>query len=1302
MSFHGFDPGDRNNWYQSPHLGLFPASPAASGGGISCGYYNSPYHSYGSSTCAFTQFSSPPNPYPPLQLNPSATIINGHMFPHQFPFIAQQPLTTTPRDPYIPTYHSPYPNPNLWVPLSISQSHSHEPSIPSVYSQFVPTNTMTTQPISHSASPPPTCGQPHTIADPKPLCPIPEYDRISLEPDRLYNWEVPIVDSGCYSFTPEHMTALTGAEKPQSPQRGSSELKVHKDHTNAKLCEMQTSFKSSMETFMSEFRGELRLLRSSQSPVIQVDNTPPTVATSLTASGKPSSSTTATSGGSIRISEPNFNLSPHEAILDLNNDISVVVVSGSSNEDNIVVGMTEKLVLNIDKNTAGGGTGMKFSGSHCSYVAKSILWKNNAQSHRFPHTNFGNGSSVGNLLLYCEVHTSMEVGNGFLDDNFGEENVSVEDSFEKMQMKSEKVLVLPMRKVMHGAGRYIGWFQRAFGIYICNLFDTGQASRVLKLERDILDYLLHHFFDVSARKDDHNTNGYYDHSSSSQSIIANVPTAFQCPKSGQKLIHMAVTPNYALKRLLHQCSRSWISTIIFIFFCISVEKAIADTMKLTSEFLVGCLDVIPAIKKYLNDKIEPWLAGIFCENGFLHDSDSKWAGIVTNKKLADLGANYNDHHYHLGYFIYVIPVTSKIDLAWRKKYMSQAYSLGQKLNIQQGSSYFGIVPVILKEVFSFSSEMHCFSLVPIIFNVGMVTTVQPFSLDWGFQVHQLWPPLMMMRCFSLPLSLLGNDYFKSTLLITAVTGFDVVALHFLCQTKASCHPRSFIVDEFFDFLKINSKLSFVRYTCDALLSSDNCVGFLTNMHKFFQHMVGHVHKDEFFLATWSSTSCPPFHALVKKLFLLSPVVAIHSLQPLLADILRDDAQLIFGIMMVVSMNELMFLRSKKQGLQIGYSDIDNGNYCPSMSCSLHLPHFMITWFFEFTSVAIDFGDLALIPPQYFSVPIILLFRVVHSQAIEFVKSSHILQGPNREALRTSATSHVGVHLCALLHTWQVTNDENEATAVAFALINSVVAVCIQLSSRKAAFDTDIYVASALVDMYSKCGLSLNFQEKEAFTYFEKMRQYEMFPTPFSYANLWSCCAKLASSFQEKQITTLTLMKISLAKVFEIESDGGLSHNLEKMCLLIAGHEWAADVISSDVPLPSVDDLADQLVEVLDLFGIILTTPTYRLSTPFVTDEWLVEADMIIKARQERRIVFAEVLAQFPFLICLRPEGMPYFKGGGMLGLLFYNYILSWANVLSYLSGLCFQLRLSMYIADWTRVGSSGKLVCLGMFANRAI
>ncbi|KAL3534826.1 hypothetical protein ACH5RR_003287 [Cinchona calisaya] len=57
------------------------------------------------------------------------------------------------------------------------------------------------------------------------------------------------------------------------------------------------------------------------------------------------------------------------------------------------------------------------------------------------------------------------------------------------------------KKVMHGADRDILWLQQDFGIYICNLFDTGQASRVLKLERNSLKYLLHHFCGVTANKE---------------------------------------------------------------------------------------------------------------------------------------------------------------------------------------------------------------------------------------------------------------------------------------------------------------------------------------------------------------------------------------------------------------------------------------------------------------------------------------------------------------------------------------------------------------------------------------------------------------------------------------------------------------------------------------------------------------------------------------------------------------------------------------------------------------------------------
>lgn len=62
------------------------------------------------------------------------------------------------------------------------------------------------------------------------------------------------------------------------------------------------------------------------------------------------------------------------------------------------------------------------------------------------------------------------------------------------------------KKVMHGADRDILWLQRDFGIYVCNLFDTGQASRLLQLERNSLEFLLHHFCDVDANKEYQNAD----------------------------------------------------------------------------------------------------------------------------------------------------------------------------------------------------------------------------------------------------------------------------------------------------------------------------------------------------------------------------------------------------------------------------------------------------------------------------------------------------------------------------------------------------------------------------------------------------------------------------------------------------------------------------------------------------------------------------------------------------------------------------------------------------------------------------
>ncbi|KAL1205861.1 Glucan endo-1,3-beta-D-glucosidase [Cardamine amara subsp. amara] len=90
------------------------------------------------------------------------------------------------------------------------------------------------------------------------------------------------------------------------------------------------------------------------------------------------------------------------------------------------------------------------------------------------------------------------------------------------------------------------------------------------------------------------------------------------------------------------------------------------------------LDVIPAIRNYLKNMIEPWLNGTFEPNGFLYDP--KWGGVITKQGSRDSGADfgfgiYNDHHYHIGYFLYAIAVLAKIDPLWGRRYKPQAYTL---------------------------------------------------------------------------------------------------------------------------------------------------------------------------------------------------------------------------------------------------------------------------------------------------------------------------------------------------------------------------------------------------------------------------------------------------------------------------------------------------------------------------------------------------------------------------------------------------------------------------------------------------
>ncbi|KAK8546577.1 hypothetical protein V6N12_027354 [Hibiscus sabdariffa] len=126
-----------------------------------------------------------------------------------------------------------------------------------------------------------------------------------------------------------------------------------------------------------------------------------------------------------------------------------------------------------------------------------------------------------------------------------------------------------------------------------------------------------------------------------------------------------------------------------------VEALDSSTITTTSSYFYGKLvaraarlaliaeevsypDVIPAIRTFLKDTIEPWLDGTFNGNGFLYES--KWGGIVTKQGSADIVADFgfgdfSGNHFHIGYFLYGIAVLAKINPAWGRRFKPQVYSL---------------------------------------------------------------------------------------------------------------------------------------------------------------------------------------------------------------------------------------------------------------------------------------------------------------------------------------------------------------------------------------------------------------------------------------------------------------------------------------------------------------------------------------------------------------------------------------------------------------------------------------------------
>ncbi|CAK9185928.1 unnamed protein product [Ilex paraguariensis] len=132
---------------------------------------------------------------------------------------------------------------------------------------------------------------------------------------------------------------------------------------------------------------------------------------------------------------------------------------------------------------------------------------------------------------------------------------------------------------------------------------------------------------------------------------------------------------FALSKDVEALNSTTISTTSSYFYAKLIARA-ARLALIAEE--VSYPEAIPAIRKFLKDTIEPWLDGTFGGNGFLYDR--RWGGIVTRQGSLDSGADfgfgiYNDHHYHLGYFLYAIAVLAKIDPAWGRKYRAQAYSL---------------------------------------------------------------------------------------------------------------------------------------------------------------------------------------------------------------------------------------------------------------------------------------------------------------------------------------------------------------------------------------------------------------------------------------------------------------------------------------------------------------------------------------------------------------------------------------------------------------------------------------------------
>ncbi|KAG0597856.1 hypothetical protein M758_12G025700 [Ceratodon purpureus] len=103
----------------------------------------------------------------------------------------------------------------------------------------------------------------------------------------------------------------------------------------------------------------------------------------------------------------------------------------------------------------------------------------------------------------------------------------------------------------------------------------------------------------------------------------------------------------------------------------------AARMALIAEEL-HLFNLVGKVVEFLQKSLTPWFLGQFPGNQLMYDTT--WGGIISRDGSRDPGADfglgvYNDHHFHLGYFVYAGAVLARLDHYWAHNFKPHVYAL---------------------------------------------------------------------------------------------------------------------------------------------------------------------------------------------------------------------------------------------------------------------------------------------------------------------------------------------------------------------------------------------------------------------------------------------------------------------------------------------------------------------------------------------------------------------------------------------------------------------------------------------------